>query len=323
MIMREVRTLLQKPPYSKLGLVQSDIMSYRGGYSKSDRRIIEKKMFDGQLRAIIATNALELGIDLSDLDVVITCGFPMLKLNLHQQFGRAGRRKDAKGSLVIFVPGRSPVDQYYIEHADDLVRNTYEDLCVDSLRDMEHGLLILERHLQCAAYEDAIVLNDDYKWFSKGRSFKAFENILTEHLVQDIGDRFIPNSKYMPKPSKLVSIRAVEDDNVAVVDTTNNRNIVIEEVELLRTTFTIYEGGIFLHQGQPYLVKEFNHEQRYAKVERVNVDWTTSQRDYTDVDPEEIELVKPLVPIPQQNLWIFQHFWAYQDQNEGVRLFQG
>ncbi|CCG24735.1 ATP-dependent RNA helicase [Candida orthopsilosis Co 90-125] len=297
MMMREVRSLLQKPPYSKSGLVQSDIMSYRGGYSKSDRRIIEKKMFDGQLRAIIATNALELGIDLSDLDVVITCGFPMSKSNLHQQFGRAGRRKDAKGSLVIFVPGRSPVDQYYIEHADDLVHNTYEDLCVDSLRDMEHGSLILERHLQCAAYEDAIVLNDDYKWFSKGRSFKAFENILIEHLVQDIGNRFIPNSKYMPKPSKLVSIRAVEDDNVAVVDITNNRNIVIEEVELSRTTFTIYDGGIFLHQGQPYLVKEFNHEQRYAKVERVNVDWTTSQRDYTDVDPEEIELVKPLVPI--------------------------
>lgn len=298
MMMREVRTLLQKSPYSKLGLVQSDIMSYRGGYSKSDRRIIEKKMFDGQLRAIIATNALELGIDLSDLDVVITCGFPMLKLNLHQQFGRAGRRKDAKGSLVVFVPGRSPIDQYYIEHADDLVQNTYEDLCVDSLRDMEHGLLILERHLQCAAYEESIVLNEDYKWFSKGRSFESFEKILKEHLVQDIGDRFIPSSKYMPKPSKLVSIRAVEDDNVAVVDITNNRNIVIEEVEVLRTTFTIYEGGIFLHQGQPYLVKEFNHKEKYAKVERVNVDWTTSQRDYTDVDPEEVDLVKPLVPIP-------------------------
>ncbi|KAI5957033.1 HRQ1 [Candida margitis] len=296
MMMREVRSLLQKSPYSKSGLTQSDIMSYRGGYSKSDRRIIEKKMFDGQLRAIIATNALELGIDLSDLDVVITCGFPMSKSNLHQQFGRAGRGKGVRGSLVVFVPSRSPVDQYYIEHADELVINTYEDLCVDSLRDMEHGSLILERHLQCAAYEDAIDVNSDYKWFTKGRSFKAFEKILTAHLVQDIGDRFIPSSNYMPKPSKLVSIRAVEDDSVAVVDITNNRNIVIEEVELSRTTFTIYEGGIFLHQGQPYLVKEFNHDQRYAKVERVNVDWTTSQRDYTDVDPEEVELVKPLVP---------------------------
>ncbi|CAD1812555.1 unnamed protein product [Candida parapsilosis] len=297
MMMREVRTLLQKPPFSKSGLVQSDIMSYRGGYSKSDRRIIEKKMFDGQLRAIIATNALELGIDLSDLDVVITCGFPMSKSNLHQQFGRAGRRKDARGSVVIYVPGRSPIDQYYVEHADDLVHNTYEDLCVDSLRDMEHGSLILERHLQCAAYEEAIDLNYDYKWFSKGRSFNSFEKILKEQLVQDVGDKFIPSSKYMPKPSKLVSIRVVEDDNVAVVDITNNRNIVIEEVELSRTVFTIYEGGIFLHQGQPYLVKEFNHEQKYAKVERVNVDWTTSQRDYTDVDPEEVDLVKPLVPI--------------------------
>ena len=92
MLMKEVRHLLQNS-FKNSGITQSDIMAYRGGYSKSDRRIIEQKMFSGQLRAIVATNALELGIDLSHLDVVITCGFPMLKLNLHQQFGRAGRRR--------------------------------------------------------------------------------------------------------------------------------------------------------------------------------------------------------------------------------------
>ncbi|KAI5954282.1 HRQ1 [Candida jiufengensis] len=292
-VMREIRYLLQNS-YSKCGIDQSEIMSYRGGYSKSDRRIIEKKMFEGQLRAIVATNALELGIDLSDLDVVITCGFPMSKSNLHQQFGRAGRAKNAKGSLAIFVVGRSPVDQYYLENSEELVHNTYEDLCVDSLRDMEHGSLILERHLQCAAYEDPIDVNDDYRWFSHGRSFKEFEKILNEHLLKDIGEKYVTNTKYLPKPSKLVPIRAIDDTTVAVVDITNGRNIVIEEVEWQRTTFTIYEGGIFLHQGQSYLVKEFNSDQKYAKVERVNVDWTTSQRDYSDVDPEEVELVKPL-----------------------------
>ncbi|KAI3404559.2 HRQ1 [Candida oxycetoniae] len=297
MMMREIRTQLQSSHFKASGLSQSDIMSYRGGYSKSDRRIIEKKMFDGQLRAIIATNALELGIDLSNLDVVITCGFPVSKSNLHQQFGRAGRGQAATGSLAVFVPMRSPIDQYYIEHPDELIQNNYEDLCVDSLRDMEHGSLLLERHLQCAAYEMAIDKEDDYRWFSKGRSRESFYKILDQHLVLDVDGKYRTNPRYLPRPTKLVTIRAIEDETVAVVDVTNNKNVVMEEIELSRTTFTIYEGGIFLHQGQPYLVKEFNHKEKYCKVERVNVDWTTSQRDYTDVDPEEVELVKPIMPV--------------------------
>jgi DEAD/DEAH box helicase domain-containing protein len=79
-----------------------------------------------------------------------------------------------------------------------------------------------------------------------------------------------------------------------VVDITNNRNLIIEEIEASRTSFTLYEGGIFIHQGYPYLVREFNSDEHFAKVERVDVDWVTSQRDFTDVDPKEIELVRAL-----------------------------
>lgn len=293
-LMKEVRHLLQDV-FSKSGIDQSDIMAYRGGYSKNDRRVIEKKMFDGQLRAIVATNALELGIDLSHLDVVITCGFPMLKLNLHQQFGRAGRRRNAKGSLAVFVPGKSPVDQYYLENPHELIGNNYEDLCVEGLREMECGRLILEKHLQCAAYEEGISL-EDMHWFMPTGSKNDFSKILNENLILDVDGKYKTNPRYTTKPHNQVAIRAIEEPAFAVVDITNNRNIVIEEIELLRTTFTLYEGGIFLHQGQPYLIKEFNQEDRYAKVERVNVDWTTLQRDYTDVDPEEVECVKPLFP---------------------------
>ena len=132
-----------------------------------------------------------------------------------------------------------------------------------------------------------------YAWWFQ----KDFEDVLKTNLILDIDGKFKTNPKYYPKPHKVVLIRAVEEPAFAVVDITNNRNIIIEEIEFLRTTFTLYEGGIFLHQGQPYLVKEFNDKEFYAKVERVNVDWTTLQRDYTDVDPEEVEFVKPLYPI--------------------------
>ncbi|EGW32655.1 uncharacterized protein SPAPADRAFT_138093 [Spathaspora passalidarum NRRL Y-27907] len=297
MLMKEVRYLLQNTSFSKSGIDQSDILAYRGGYSKSDRRIIERKMFDGQLRAIIATNALELGIDLSDLDVVICCGFPMSKSNLHQQFGRAGRGHRTSGSLAIFVPGRNPLDQYYLDNPLELVDRTYEELCVQGLRNMDSSSLILERHLQCAAYEEAIDLQNDFKWILPGGSFKMYSQLVESHLLLDNDGKYKPHPSFLPKPHNLVQIRAVEEVQFAVVDITNNRNIIIEEVEASRTSFTLYEGGIFLHQGQQYLVKEFNHKDHYAKVERVNVDWTTSQRDFTDIDPEEVESVKPLYPM--------------------------
>ncbi|CAI5757258.1 unnamed protein product [Candida verbasci] len=296
MLMREIRHLLKNSYFSKAGIDQSDIMSYRGGYSKSDRRIIEKKMFDGQLKAIIATNALELGIDLSDLDVVISCGFPISKSNLHQQFGRAGRGRNAKGSLAMFVASKNPLDQYYLENVNELVDTTYEDLCVEGLKDLDHTSLILEKHLQCAAYEDPVDAELDYPYLSSS-SFEKFKQILNEKLLLDIDGKYKPHPKYLPKPSNHVSIRQMDETLIALVDITNKKNLVIEELELSRSTFTVYEGGIFIHQGQSYLVKEFNHQQKYAKLERVDVDWTTRQRDYSDVDPEEVEYVKPLYPV--------------------------
>lgn len=277
-----------------------EIMAYRGGYSKEDRRIIEGKIFSGQLRGIVATNALELGIDLSDLDVVITCGFPILKLNLHQQFGRAGRGKDSKGSLAIFVAGSTPVDQYYMNHVDEICnRDTYEDLCVDGLIETASTEFMLELHLQCAAFEKKIDPSDDLKWFVLNGSKKLtniFLFIIQDKLVKDVDGLYCTSPKYLPEPLQHVSLRSMDEVTYSVVDITNNRNTVIEEVEELRTSFTLYEGGIFLHQGIPYLVKVFDPDNKFAKVERVNVDWITSQRDFTDIDPSEIEYIRRLNP---------------------------
>lgn len=299
LMIKEVRTLVVTQ-YKERGVSMSDIMSYRGGYSKNDRRIIERKLFNGQIRAVIATNALELGIDLSELDVVISCGFPMLKLNLHQQFGRAGRSRTSKGSLAIFVGGPLPLDQYYMNHPDELSdKSSYEDLCVDSLMQFGSNQLIMEKHVECAAFEWPIDINLDMQWFSYGNSVKTrnlFKKICEEELLLDNKGFYRTHPKYLPFPADYTSLRDIEDTHYAVVDITDNKNVVIEEVEELRTSFTLYEGGIFLHQGFPYLIKEFNFDDHFAKVERVNVDWITSQRDFTDVDPLEIEYVKHIIP---------------------------
>ncbi|CAI4058782.1 ATP-dependent 3'-5' DNA helicase SKDI_04G5020 [Saccharomyces kudriavzevii IFO 1802] len=283
LLMKEVRNIFIETGREDL---ITEVMSYRGGYSTSDRRRIEREMFHGNLKAVISTNALELGIDIGGLDAVLMCGFPLSMANFHQQSGRAGRRNN--DSLTLVVASDSPVDQHYVAHPESLldVNNfeSFQELVLDF-----DNILILEGHIQCAAFELPINFERDKQYFAESHLRKICVELL--HHNQD---GYHASNVFLPWPSKRVSLRGGEEDQFAVVDITNGRNIVIEEIEASRTSFTLYDGGIFIHQGYPYLVKEFNPDEKYAKVQRVDVDWVTSQRDFTDVDPQEIELIRSL-----------------------------
>ncbi|ODV95124.1 hypothetical protein PACTADRAFT_49872 [Pachysolen tannophilus NRRL Y-2460] len=290
-VVRKVCELLMKEVRSRLEKMEKNdsigqVMSYRGGYSPSDRRKIEAEMFNGNLKAIISTNALELGIDIGSLDAVLICGFPLSMANFKQQSGRAGRRN--KDSLTLLVGSDDPVNQHYMKHPEELIKDDYQDLLLDF-----NNMLVLEGHIQCAAFEIPITnLNKEVEFFG---NLENLRKIVDERLIFDKKDNsYHCHNRFLPWPPKDVSIRAIEEDMYAVVDITNGRNTVIEEIEASRTSFTLYDGGIFIHQGYPYLVKEFNPDAKYAKVERCNVDWTTSQRDFTNVDPVEIELIRNL-----------------------------
>ncbi|QID83611.1 ATP-dependent 3'-5' DNA helicase [Saccharomyces pastorianus] len=283
LLMKEVRSI-----FTEIGREDliTEVMSYRGGYSASDRRKIEREMFHGNLKAVISTNALELGIDIGGLDAVLMCGFPLSMANFHQQSGRAGRRNN--DSLTLVVASDSPVDQHYVAHPESLLEvdnsNSFQELILDF-----DNILILEGHIQCAAFELPINFERDKEFFAEAH----LRRICVERLHHN-QDGYHASNRFLPWPSKRVSLRGGEEDQFAVVDITNGRNIIIEEIEASRTSFTLYDGGIFIHQGYPYLVKEFNPDERYAKVQRVDVDWVTSQRDFTDVDPQEIELIRSL-----------------------------
>ena len=271
---RNEATSLERPD------VAARIMGYRGGYAPEDRRKIEKEMFDGKLMGIVATNALELGVDIGSLDAVITVGFPYTIANLRQQSGRAGRRN--KDSLSVLVGDCFSTDQYYMDNPDEIFTKSNCELQVDL-----QNMLVLEGHIQCAAFEMPIRPDEDKLYFGK-----QLPEIAEERMVKDSLGFYHCNERFRPQPSKCVAIRDTEDGHFAVIDITNGRNIVLEEVEPSRAFFTIYEGGIFLHQGYTYLVKEFSPEQKYAKVTLVKVDWTTQQRDYTDIDPIETEAIR-------------------------------
>lgn len=256
------------------------IMGYRGGYAPQDRRRIEKEMFEGKLMGIIATNALELGIDIGSLDAVITVGFPYTISNLRQQSGRAGRRN--KDSLSVLVGDCFATDQYYMNNPDEIFTKPNCELQIDL-----QNMLVLEGHVQCAAFEMPIRPDDDKKYFGD-----QLYKIADERMAKDPLGFYHCNERFRPYPSKCVAIRDTEDGHFAVIDVTNGRNAVLEEIEPSRAFFTIYEGGIFLHQGHTYLVKEFSPDLKIAKVSLVKVDWTTQQRDYTDIDPVETEAIR-------------------------------
>lgn len=262
------------------GEIAPRIMGYRGGYASQDRRRIEKEMFEGKLLGIVATNALELGVDIGTLDAVITVGFPYTIANLRQQSGRAGRRN--KDSLSVLIGDSFPTDQYYMDNPEEIFAKPNCELQVDL-----ENLLILESHIQCAAFEMPIRTQEDKVYFGE-----QLPEIAEKRLVKDSSSFYHCNDRFRPCPSKYVNIRDTEDGHFVVIDVTEGRNNVLEEVEPSRAFFTIYEGGIFLHQGETYLVKEFCPELRMAKVCLVKVDWTTQQRDYTDIDPIETEAIR-------------------------------
>ncbi|PGG98670.1 DEAD/DEAH box helicase domain-containing protein [Blastomyces parvus] len=256
------------------------VMGYRGGYNPQDRRKIERDMFEGKLLGIVATNALELGVDIGSLDAVITHGFPYSISNLRQQSGRAGRRN--KDSVSILVGDSYATDQYYMQNPDELFTKPNCELQVDLTNE-----LVLEGHVQCAAFEMPIRPDEDTEYFGP-----QLHELASTRLTKDNLGFYHCHERFRPHPSKCVNIRDTEDNHYAIVDTTNNRNAVIEEIEESRVFFSIYEGGIFFHQGNPYMVKELNTDRRFARVVRVHVDWTTQQRDFTDIDPVETEAIR-------------------------------
>lgn len=262
------------------------VMAYRGGYTAQDRRKIETDMFEGKLLGIVATTALELGIDIGTLDCVLTWGFPYTISNLRQQSGRAGRRN--KDSLCIFLGDPLAVDQHYLQNPDDLFSKPNAEPQVDLT-----NVLILEAHLQCAAFELPIKPEEDAVYFGQG-----LDQLCEDHLIKDDLGLYHCHPRFRPLPPAHVAIRDAEDDQFAVIDVSHNRNVVLEELEASRATFTIYDGAIFLHQGNKYLVRDFQPDRQRALVERVKVDWTTVPRDFTDVDPIETEAIQSLVGSP-------------------------
>lgn len=246
------------------------VRGYRGGYLPRERREIERRLRDGALRAVVATNALELGIDIGSLDAVVMAGYPGAIASTWQRAGRAGRRQTT--SAAVLVASSAPLDQYIVEHPDYFFGNSPEHAYINP-----DNLEILIAHLKCAAFE--LPIRD-------GEPFGP-------HGTQDLC-RFLEESGFLHHsagawhwtsdtyPADATSLRAVTSDNFVVVDITAEPR-VIAEVSFPTALTTLHEKAIYLHEARQYHVERFDYSQRKAYVKRVDCDYYTDAIDYTQV----------------------------------------
>jgi DEAD/DEAH box helicase domain-containing protein len=257
------------------------VRGYRGGYLPKERREIERKLRDGEIRAVVATSALELGIDIGSLDAVVMAGYPGTIASTWQRAGRAGRRQTT--ALAVMVASSAPLDQYIIEHPE-----YFFDKAPETAHINPNNVEILLNHMKCAAFE--LPVRD-------GETFGAHE---TGDLCRFLADlKFLHHSGPEGKgawhwtsdtyPADAVSLRSVSSDNFVVVDITGD-HAVIAEVAFTAALTTLHEKAIYLHEARQYQVERFDYEGRKAYVRRVDSDYFTDAIDYTQVkELEEFE----------------------------------
>jgi DEAD/DEAH box helicase domain-containing protein len=239
------------------------ISAYRAGYLPQERREIEKALFSGRLLGVASTNALELGIDVGSLDASIIVGFPGTIASTWQQAGRAGRKTDE--ALVIFVAYNDPIDQYLMRHPAYFFGQTPENAVIGP-----GNPYILAGHLSCAAFELPLSKEDEYYF---GDLMNPILGILED--VEKV--KTIDESTYWATtefPAAGVNLRTISDDTFTIVDFTGKER-VIGVVDSISAPELVYPGGIYLHDGHTYLVRELDLEGKVAYVERKEVDYYT------------------------------------------------
>lgn len=288
--------------------VVNKVMSYRSGYSPEDRRKIEQDMFNGQLLGIVATSALELGIDIGTLDAVIMLGFPYSISSLRQQAGRAGRRQ--KDSLALLVGDPFPMDQHYMKNPEEIFTQPDTVLSVDLTNDF-----VRESHLQCAAMEMPIEPEQDANYFGE---VDVLKSLCDNRLEKDSDGFYHCRAELRPFPAREVAIRGARQLTYTYLDDSPSRKNgprVMEEVEVDRAIFEAFEGAVFMHQGLSYICKEINHEKRIARMVQADVNFHTRPRDHTDTDAIETHRIRALRGTTSRAYYghvrIETHVWGY------------
>jgi len=246
------------------------VAAYRAGYRPEMRRDVERRLFAGELTGIVATNALELGIDVGSLDAAVLAGFPGTIASFRQQVGRAGRGDEP--SLGVLVAGADALDQYYAGHPEELFDRRPEVAVVNPENET-----ILDAHLRCAAHELPL-RPDDRRWFGEPFEERVTALVTAGELGIRGGRVFSPTGR---SPAATVDLRGSGGAELVIVD---DHGTIIGTTDEERAMRRCHPGAVYLHSGDAYLVDRLDLVHREVRVHREKVAWYTRSLVEKDLD---------------------------------------
>ena len=251
--------------------LRDKISPYRAGYLPEDRRQIEHKFLDGELLGLVATTALELGIDIGDLDSTLLTGYPGSIASAWQQAGRSGRSMGS--SLSFLIAQDNPLDQYLMRNPDFFFGKNFDNALINP-----DNPYILKPHLLCAAWEKP--LNERDKEFFAANIDVVLSELEQEGKLRKLQGRWYP-SPAITYPAQDVNIRATSGQNYAIIDVFQGS--LLETVEASVAFSQIHTGAIYLHQGESYLVTELDLVRHIAAAIPTSVNYYTQAKEITDI----------------------------------------
>lgn len=240
------------------------VRGYRGGYLPKERREIERGLRDGSILGVVSTNALELGVDIGQLQVCVMTGYPGSVASAWQQAGRAGRRQGE--ALIVMVANSDPIDQYIVRHPDYFFKRSPE-----SARINPDNLIILVDHLKCAAYELPFRADET---FGENDARDILEYLEEEGVLHENRERYHWASESFPASN--ISLRSASQENVVIVDRSETADVkIIGEMDRFSAMTLLHDEAIYLHEGVQYQVEKLDWEHKKAYVRKVDVEYYT------------------------------------------------
>ncbi len=248
---------------------------YRAGYTPQQRREVERRLGSGELRAVVATNALELGIDIGELDAAICVGFPGTVASLRQMWGRAGRRRDG---IAVYLAGIDGLDQFFCRHPDEFLGRPVEAAILDHRNERVQSM-----HLVAAAFEAPLGGPRDDELLGEGWRERADALLAHGYLRRARGGLAVRGAE---APAAGFGLRSASADAVTVVD--GDSGELLGTVEAERAFSTVHPGAVYLHMGRSFEVRELDVESRRAIVAPFDGDWYTQPREETEIYIERL-----------------------------------
>ncbi len=231
------------------------ICGYRGGYLPRERRAIEQGLRNGTVRCVVATSALELGVDIGDMGASVLAGYPGTIASTWQRAGRAGRRENR--SLAVLVASSAPLDQYIVRNPDYFFGHSTEHALINP-----DNLLILLEHIRCAAFELPFADNEQYAGINQTEEFLSC--LLEDGDVSHSGNSwFYTGGDY---PAQNVSLRSVSPDKINIVSSINDHTEIVGELDVYAAHLLLHPEAIYMHAGMHYLVESLNLDENRAVI---------------------------------------------------------